>query len=148
MQRVLIGRERTAVSIFGSDLCRYRDLDEAFDVVLRNEAGMVRRAASGGQDVIDARETFFRPTEIVGVDGAVFIEMDLYGIVDSLWLFIDLLQHEMRVARPFFSRFRAPLDFLDLLLDRLAFSSRRGERHPSSRWPSRSRPGYRSFWYG
>ena len=121
----LIGRERTAVSIFGSDLYRYRDLDEAFDVVFRDEASMVRRAAGGDQDVIDAGETFFRPAEIVEIDRAVFIEMDLYGIVDSLWLFIDLLQHEMRVAA-FFSSFCAPLDFLDLLLDRLAFGIEEG----------------------
>ena len=121
----LIGRERTAVSIFGSDLYRYGDLDKAFDVVLRDETGMVRRAAGGDQDVIDAGETFFRPAEIVEIDRAVFIEMDLYGIVDSLGLFIDLLQHEMRVAA-FFSSFCTPLDFLDLLLDRFAFGIEEG----------------------
>ncbi len=121
----LIGRERTAVSIFGSDFYRYRDLHEAFDVVLCDEAGMVCGAAGGDQDVIDAGEAFFRPAEIVEIDGAVFIEMDLYCIMDRFGLFIDFLQHEMRVTA-FFCGFRAPLDFLDFFLDRLAFGIEEG----------------------
>ncbi len=116
----LVSGQGTAVAVFGCDFYRNRNLHEPFDVVFRYEAGVVGGAAGGDEDVVDAVEAFFRPAQVVEVDRAVFVQMNLHGIMDSLGLFVNFFQHEMREAA-FFCCFSTPFHFLHFFGDRISF---------------------------
>ena len=77
---------------------------------------MISSSACCDQDVVNIIKAVFCPAEILEVYGSVFIKINLDCIMNSLRLFINFFQHEMRIAA-LFCCFSTPCYFMDFFCD-------------------------------
>ena len=113
-------RQGIAIPVFRSDVDFGRDASQFFEEIFCQQAGMVSRAASDDHDLADGFDIFRRPVQFVELDVlAISGDAAAQGILESLRLFVDFLQHEV-VEAALFSCFSVPIDDKDLLADGIA----------------------------
>ena len=93
--------------------------------MLSHKAGMISGTACGNQDIINVFQIRLSPVQIVKAYHAILIHMNGCGVADCLRLFINFLEHEMRIS-VLFCRFRSPCHFLNFFGYRKSFGIKYG----------------------
>ena len=111
---------RVAVAVLGGDVHLDRDARPLLERVAADQAGVVRGAAGDDDDpVAVAQEGVVDRAEVAEVDAVLADGAVGDRLRDGVRLLVDLLEHERLVAA-LLGDLLAPVDLVDLALDRLA----------------------------
>ena len=107
--KIIFSEKQFPVAKLRSKLNPHRDLGKIFQYILGRHTHMPCGSACRNINGFDILQQFFRKLGRRKINRSVF-DQAVESITDSFGLFMNLLDHEMLIAR-FFSRFRIPFDF-------------------------------------